>query len=976
MATLSEALNTERQIANVYRTFSARLRTLIAQVKAIDASAPDATQKLSALQDQYRALSREFEAAIDPLRALEEAQFDSLSEADKIAVNQSPERRDRLAAGTEWAELRIEYQLEYESEEILIQRAASPPVTPTITTTTAPANAAPTGTNTLSGPASDDSGTQPTTPASETTAASSTPNTGGTPTVLPPGAPPLPGTEREASAGTAAGTAAAPNTSGTPPYENETFIRVEEESLTSPGGRPGRRLKNPLGSLASYTYQLSLYMITPAAYEAFVASGRRNINLYGEQVATSATTPEQRAASERNGAFLIAQSGGVGGKDNRAPGFEYDYYIDNLSFSHFASSKETGASVANIEYKFQIIEPYGFSFLTKLKRAKDQVLGNAGGPDPLRQFYILGIRFSGWNQAGVQLTGSEEFDGNPIDPSAPGNGTLFESFYDIAITDVKFKIDGKATVYNVTAAARSIAAAINVRKGMITANKEATGSTVRDLLSGPTGLITKLNQEQQDLVNNNTITHPIVYKIRWLGDAESIATASMISPARTDRGAQAGSGASNTTQVNEETATRSSPNSNATRENFANIPIVQAIDQIISKSSYLENALAFNYTDSNENNPETAAPNVERTPNKKFTWFHISPEISDIEWDEKINDWAYSITYTIQTYLIPYVDNPFVTNNTRYYGPHKRYDYWYTGQNTEVLKFEQELNTAHFNIVLGGDPAAAANQNNTTATNGATNTTAGAANRSASVTPTATNTTTPVSGDGSGGTPSLEAINSVKTSLYDPGSYSTAKIEILGDPDFLMQPAIALNNAVGRSNNSSSKFNRFYSGGDFVVNANGGQVFFEIDFKEAVDYSADSVSDLMADGRGITGQGGTLSLNESIMFINYRDDVTDKINGVIYMLNKITSNFRNGSFTQNLEATQPFMHGDLTTFTPAPEQSREAPGATTNSTGDGAATGQPGQNSNSGMTSDPPTTPTPATTPTPTPTPPATAREN
>lgn len=834
-----------------------------------------------------------------------------------------------------------------------------PPATPTIDNTTAPANTAPTGSNTLQGVASDDSGAQPTTPASVATAAAGTPAAGGTPTVVPPGAPPQPGTERT----DASGNSPTSNTAGNPPYENETFIRVEEQPITTPAGRPGRRLKNPLGSLASYTYQLSLYMITPAAYEAFVASGRRNINLYGEQLATSATTAQQRAESARNGAFLIAQSGGIGGKDQRPPEFKYDYYIDNLSFSHFASSKETGAAVANIDYKFQIIEPYGFSLLTKLRKAKEALNNDTGGPDPLRQYFILGIRFFGWDQAGVQIKGSEIFDGNPIDPTAPGDGALFESYYDITISEMKFKIDGRATVYNIRAASASIATAISVRKGMINTNTEVSGTTVRDYLSGPNGLITKLNQEQQNLVQNNTVKYPTVYKIKWLGDAERIANSSMISPSRTNKAGEVANDASNTTEVNDDTATRATPNSSVRNLSFANIPIVQAIDQVISKSSYIENSMAFNYTDSNENNPETAAPNIVRTPDQKFTWFHISPEISEIKWDDTINDWAYTITYTIQTYLVPYVDNPFVNNNTRYYGPHKRYDYWYTGKNTEVLKFEQEINTGFFNIVAGGSPAAVANQNGANNSSGGTGNTGttssggGTSSDSGSVTPTATNTTTPVSGDGAGGTLSTEAVNSVKTTLYDPGSYATAKIEILGDPDFLMQPSTTLNEALG----NSPGFNRFYSGGGFTISATGGQVFFEIDFKEAVDYSADSVSDLMADGKGISGKGGTLSLNDSIMFINYQDGVTDKINGVIYMLNKITSTFKNGAFTQQLEANQPFVNGDLTTFTDTAGQGREqeaATPATTNS----AATGQPGENSNPGTTPDQPT-PTPAPAP-------------
>ena len=109
-------------------------------------------------------------------------------------------------------------------------------------------------------------------------------------------------------------------------------------------------------------------MITAPAYEAFVASGRRNINLFGEQIAT---TTDQRAEAGRNGAFLIAQSGGIGGSDQRPPGFEYDYYIDGLSFKHYVNSTATGSQVSATTYKFQITEPYCFSLLTKLRKAKD-----------------------------------------------------------------------------------------------------------------------------------------------------------------------------------------------------------------------------------------------------------------------------------------------------------------------------------------------------------------------------------------------------------------------------------------------------------------------------------------------------------------------------------------------------------------------------------------------------------------------------
>lgn len=864
-----------------------------------------------------------------------------------------------------------------------------PPATPTIDNTTTPANTAPTGSNTLQGTASDDSGVPPPIDSSlEGSPEFQAQNAASTSTVLPGGAPPQPGTERESPAGTAS----PPNNVGNPPYENETFTRVREQSVTSPGGRPGRRLKNPLGSLASYTYQLSLYMITAPAYEAFAAGGRRNINLYNEQLAASAATPEQQAEASRNGVFLIAQSGGIGPGDRRAPGFEFDYYIDNLSFNHAISSTATGANVPYTNIKFQIIEPYGFSFLTNLRKARDsfertppstQSPGNqpASSPsqDPLRQYFVLGIRFFGWDQAGRQVLGPEVFDGNPIDPAASGNGALFENFFDITITDMKFKLDGRATIYNITAAAASIATTINMRKGMVNTNTPISGTTVRDYLSGPNGLITKLNQEQQNLVKNGTITYPTVYKINWLGDAESIANSSMISPGQTNKASQTASNTSNTAEVTPAAETRAAPNSSSRNLSIPNIPIVQAIDEIISGSQFIQDAIAYNYTDSNENNPETSGPNTTATSGKTFKWFHISPGISDIKWDPKINDWSYAITYTIQTYLVPGIDNPFVTNNTPYYGPHKRYEYWYTGQNTEILKYEQEFNTGYTNIVNAGNPAAANTSNNASSpaadTAGTDSNPAESQPRTTSPGPVTTNTTSPVNKDGSSGTLSKEAVNSVRTTLYDPSAYSTAKVEILGDPDFLMQPSVTFNRQAGRTAFSEEDFNRFYTGGGFTISPTGGRVFFELDFKEAVDYSAkEGTGATFADGKGVTGKGGTLSINDSIMFINYQDpSFREKVKGVVYMLYEITHNFKNGSFTQNLTANNPFNLGNTSAIT---EPARQQPaGATPPTTSAGTTPGQPGANANTGTvpdsaapqaapTASPPTTPAPQTRPT------------
>lgn len=833
--------------------------------------------------------------------------------------------------------------------------APSPsPPTPTINTTTTTAPATTTAsTNTLAGPASDDSGAPgtPTNPPSPTNGANNPTATNVSPGTGPvTNAPTTPGGERPNPTG-------ATTTAGNPPYANEEFIATSEPA----GTRPGRRLTNPLGYLASYTYQLSLYMVTPAAYDAFVAGGKRNLNLFNEQVSINTTAPDQVAAAQKSGVFLVAQGGGLGPTEKRSPFFQYDYYLDNLTFTHIVNSSGTGAPVNNIDFKFQIIEPYGFSLMSNLRRAKEFLRDSPGGTntsaDPLRQFYVLGIKFYGWDQSGRQVSGKESFGDTELDPTAAGDGSLFETFYDLSINEMKFKMDGKATVYNVTAGCTSILSSVNTRKGMIKSNTSVSGTRVRDMLAGPNGLITKLNQEQQELARNNTIKHPVVYKIQWLGDAERIALSSMVTENKNDKSNQPASSATNTSQVNDATSTRTEPNNTVREMNVSDRTIIQAFDQIISNSEFAQNAIAYNYTDSNQNNASTTSPNTVSSPNQKFAWFNISPKITDIKWDDKINDWSYNITYVIQTYLAPVVDNPFVTNNIDYYGPHKRYDYWFTGDNREIISIEQSFNTVYYNTVVGGNPGAVGNLSSTGTTTSST--TPAETSTPAAAPATAPNTPSNADSEGAKGTLSMDAVNSVRTTLYDPDSYAKTKINLLGDPDFLTQDLPSLSGSINEA------YSRFYNNNKpFTINPSSGQVFIEVDFKEAIDYSTSAVENVNGSGKGATGQGGTLSINDSILFYSYPDDVKDKIKGVVYLVHRVANTFKNGAFTQQLETAVPlfFARGQV-----SDSELQRLEAENQNPAGAGTTPQQPGQNANPGTTTDQPpaasTTASPSTAP-------------
>lgn len=605
----------------------------------------------------------------------------------------------------------------------------------------------------------------------------------------------------------------------------------------------GRRLTNPLGDLSSYTYQISLYMITPDAYDAFVASGRRRIN----------ALTESAEVNSGGGAFLVAQSGGINnGTQLRAPGFELDYMIDNLTFKTLSSGKATLTASNNTTFKFDVIEPYGFSFITKLKLAADtlgEYAKQGGWPtNPIRQFFILGIRFFGYDEQG-KVADIED---------------VYEQFYDVNIKSMKFKLDGKATVYNIEAASVAPSAGFGLKRGRINNSKLVEANNVRTAIQE---LFNKINVEEKELLDKGSIQHKNEYAIEYIGDAREIAEASLVAPEDIDKFRWPGSGTRTTDQSNPAVEVRANADNTKRALTFnQDTPIQEAISAVIKQSSYLRDALKIVYTTALEPDPQTGeTPEQKPNTKKKAKWYNLSVELSKATWDELRADWAYRITYVIQTYETPIFSSPYVNPGANYYGPHKRYEYYFTGQNREVLGYEQKLDNTYFNVAL--DPSARPLTDR-----------GGAGNQSNSDVNvpqvTGKQTSQPRLGRLGQG---LEAQNTYVTSLYDPGAYAQAKLSILGDPDFLMRESP---DSIGQV------YDRFYGSNGFTVNPNGGQVFIEVDFKEAVDYNSNT---------------GTLDINDSILFFPYPPEIADIVKGVSYQVQDVTSKFSGGKFTQELK---------------------------------------------------------------------------
>jgi hypothetical protein len=861
MATVAETISLLNQYDSIVSSGIAQVSAFLDRIAAINPNDPNALTTYQSLSSELNTLRAQINSQAQAKFSQYTAAYNSLTPSQQDQVNQSRESttNERLVREGAALNARRISLLADKLAEINAAKTAQPtpttPVVPTIANPAAVGNTTPG----LAGAASDDSGASQPNPAGSTGSPVSAP-IAGVATSVGQGAPVAPTDDKAVNSG----------------YTYQASIISPQSVATT--SQPGRRLENPLGEFSSYTYQLSLYMLTPDAYSVFIDSGRTNINVLTEASGNSA----------QGGSFIIAQSGGLGSSDRRMPGFNFDYGIDNLVIKHAVPGPATGSANSVTEVTFNIIEPYGFSFLSNLRKAGDALnkyakgLGK-GNINPSRQFFVIGVRFLGYDASGRVMQPNTALSSGTgvIDPLSE-SGTLFEYFLDISINQITFKIDGKAVTYKVEATQTSQGKGLSTTKGYVQTNKETSAGTVGEMLDQ---LFVQLNKEQLDmsLGSKKSLKIPTRYEIIWLPGTEDIRNASVISPARNEKSRWPGSGAKTSIQSNEARANKSQT-ATETKKNHTfskSTPIPQAINDAILMSSFIDDALTVLYTAAPESDPTTkSTPKQQSSATTTFKWYSCTPQITEIDWDELTRDWAYKISYLIQQYNVPALDVPFVAGGKPYPGPAKRYKYWFTGENQNIIKYEQTMDNTYYNTVLSaGDTVA---DPVTSPQTGEKGNKLGAN----SETPKAPGMQTNQPRQGSLGY-GMEVQNAFMTSLYDPAAYASANITILGDPDFLTPET---------SYSEQQIYDQFYGANGFSINANGGQVFIEIDFKEGVDY----VSGGGTNEDGTTQAPGVMKINDSILFWQYPESVAKQIQGVAYQVITCDSVFANGTFKQTL----------------------------------------------------------------------------
>lgn len=281
---------------------------------------------------------------------------------------------------------------------------------------------------------------------------------------------------RQAGAGSASDDATGATTSGVRAALNERFA-----GNIVPQG-------NVLDQYASYTYSISIYLMSATDYRQFITSP--NALPGGSQLIL------QSGGAATGGGIIAGADLDPNLEDPAAAGrarvanlgrnefFSLDYYLDDVRLESVMSGKGVGQAHNVTKLQFRVIEPNGISFLDNLYKATDQYVRLSGTPQTnyAAQNYLMVIRFYGYDKDGnLVLSQNQPF----LDPiSRRRIDTIVEKFIPFQINGIKFRVANKMVEYDVDCAAVRTSVAAGAARGTIPYNVELTSQTLKDLLGG------------------------------------------------------------------------------------------------------------------------------------------------------------------------------------------------------------------------------------------------------------------------------------------------------------------------------------------------------------------------------------------------------------------------------------------------------------------------------------------------------------
>ena len=424
------------------------------------------------------------------------------------------------------------------------------------------------------------------------------------------------------------------------------------------------------------------------------------------------------------------------------------------------------------------------------------------------------------------------------------------------MADVVFAENGGGAAFgnpNITRQGRA-GGATQVASTSTTAPPNASAAPKPSTPTVGTGLVAALNNFQLNLLKGGQIEIADIYEIQFpdVRFGKIISDASIVPPGGLDKALAVGAAGGSAADKLLPNKQSMDPKSRA-RAASAGQQIVQFIDQVIRSSSYIQDQSGEIWNQSIGKWEKSTARA------QQFAWFQVLCNIDILGYDYKRKDHAYRMVFTVVPFETPMLSTYFPSG--KYRGVHKSYQYWFTGENSAVLNFEQSFNNQWTQAITGTTTPDIRVQKANFQTNPNYQET------------WKTNVFPASSQSNQGGDKYTNEPGANAADFLYTADLATAKITIVGDPAWLPSP---LTDYVSPEMFTTSPFLA-----DGTINSVASGAYFQITFNTPADYNLQT--GLIDPSTAPTGPGNTNTVS------------------TVYVASKATHIFKGGKFTQELE---------------------------------------------------------------------------
>jgi hypothetical protein len=669
---------------------------------------------------------------------------------------------------------------------------------------------------------------------------------------------------------------------------------------------------NPLHAYPSYTYNLSLHVLSNAEYKSLMES------------------PGSRFSPKTTLIGGANRYGQVQPKGPRDPAFTDDFYFDEFKMMSIIGLNHDTRGGNTVDLSFKLIEPYGMTFLNRLLDLSVRLKKRNYLDIP----YLLEISFFGADDKGMYAKLDQHTKlipirlikakiragtkGSEYDISAIPYGQVGK-LESIQATKANFEISGR-TVRDYFSSKGSGYAATQQqvqdkareqqqkKDNIARVNETAKNSNVAiGTVNGPTAATISSSSfaDAYNLWQTTEVEHgylkvadEVVFDIDPAIADTKIIEPITANPAKSSMSADQLPGAfgeppKNATSKQDLKPGSPKPAGADFTKSFFNIPAGTAITTVLNNmivnsefitkqvtevNKAMASAPAAGATNTKPAKPLTAgsvsANSLSAAAGRDVQWYKITTKVELKEFDDKRNFHGKKITFFVRPYTHYNASHPYAAQSQPK-GAVKEYNYLYTGKNKDIIDFSLDFDTL-FHTLVTVDPAKRAalvtNPNAETAGGG---TGVGQTLPGYQVT---INQVVHNSGTMSSQTTVDEASVKIKAAnladniyMGSAGDMLKLNLKIIGDPHFIKQDEILF--SADKIPNKGSQFVD-KEGGSLATD--NGEIFCKVIFKTPVDIDE------------ITGLVRKNSAWKDVYF------------GGMFKIQKVTSEFRQGKFIQEL----------------------------------------------------------------------------